>query len=175
MEYQVLQAEMINRELFTHFTRHQLVSQCWRKVDGQWCIKDIAFTDDWDEENYRTLIACLQSTLASGGVVFGAFEDGQLKGFASVEADLFGKNKEYLDLTSLHVSEDKRGKGIGKVLFGLSKEWAKEHGAQKLYISAHSSVETQAFYRAMGCVEAVEYNESHVAAEPCDCQMECVL
>jgi N-acetylglutamate synthase-like GNAT family acetyltransferase len=68
-----------------------------------------------------------------------------------------------------------RGKSIGKELFRLSKAWAKEHGAQKLYISAHSSVETQAFYRAMGCVEAVEYNEAHVAAEPCDCQMECVL
>lgn len=175
MVYQKLQAETINRELFTHFTRHQVVSQCWRKVDGQWCIKDIAFTDDWDEADYRTLIACLQSTLAGGGVVFGAFKDGQLKGFASVEAELFGKNKGYLDLTSLHVSEEMRGKSIGKELFRLSKAWAKEHGAQKLYISAHSSVETQAFYRAMGCVEAVEYNEAHVAAEPCDCQMECVL
>ncbi|MBG0785398.1 MAG: GNAT family N-acetyltransferase [Anaerolineaceae bacterium] len=175
MEYQELQAEMINRELFAHFTRHQVVSQCWRKVDGQWCIKDIAFTDDWDEADYRTLIACLQSTLAGGGVVFGAFEGGRLKGFASVEAKLFGKNKGYLDLTSLHVSEDVRGKGIGKALFRLSKAWAMEHGAQKLYISAHSSVETQAFYKAMGCVEAVEYNEAHVEAEPCDCQMECVL
>ena len=150
MKYKELQPEMINRELFAHFTRHQIVSQCWRKVDGQWCIKDIAFTDDWDEENYRTLIACLQSTLAGGGVVFGAFEDGRLKGFASVEANLFGKNKEYLDLTSLHVSEEMRAKGIGKELFRLAKEWAKAHGAQKLYISAHSSVETQAFYRAMG-------------------------
>ena len=175
MEYRELQPEMINRELFAHFTRHQVVTQCWRKVDGQWCIQDIAFTDDWDEENYRTLIACLQSTLAGGGVVFGAFEDGRLKGFASVEANLFGKNKEYLDLTSLHVSEEMRTKGIGKELFRLAKEWAKAHGAQKLYISAHSSVETQAFYKAMGCVEAVEYNEAHVEAEPCDCQMECVL
>ena len=175
MKYKELQAEMINRELFAHFTRHQVVSQCWRKVDGQWCIKDIAFTDDWDEADYRTLIACLQSTLAGGGVVFGAFKGGLLKGFASVEAKLFGKNKEYLDLTSLHVSEEMRGKSIGKELFRLSKAWAKEHGAKKLYISAHSSVETQAFYRAMGCVEAVEYNEAHVAAEPCDCQMEYVL
>jgi predicted N-acetyltransferase YhbS len=37
-----------------------------------------------------------------------------LKGFSSVEPDLFGKNKEYLDLSSMHVSEDMRGKGIGK-------------------------------------------------------------
>ena len=48
-------------------------------------------------------------------------------------------------------------------------------GAKKLYISAHSAVETQAFYRAMGCVEAQEYNQKHVEAEPYDCQMECSL
>ena len=175
MKYKELQPEMINRELFAHFKRHQLVTQCWRKVGDQWCIKDIAFTDDWNEENYTTLITCLRSTVGGGGVVFGAFLDGCLKGFSSVEANLFGINEEYLDLTSLHVSEELRGNGIGKELFRLSKEWAKKHGAQKLYISAHSSVETQAFYRAMGCVEAMEYNESHVAAEPCDCQLECSL
>lgn len=45
-------------------------------------------------------------------------------------------------------------------------------GAQALYISAHSSVESQAFYKAMGCVEAKEYQAFHVEKEPCDCQLE---
>lgn len=48
-------------------------------------------------------------------------------------------------------------------------------GAKKLYKSAHSSQETQAFYQAIGCVEAVEYNESLIAAEPYDCQLEYIL
>ena len=73
MKYKELQPEMNNRELFAHFTRHQIVTQCRRKVDGQWCIKDIAFTDDWDEENYRTLIACLQSTLAGAALYLALF------------------------------------------------------------------------------------------------------
>ncbi|MCI8896985.1 MAG: hypothetical protein HFI61_04170, partial [Lachnospiraceae bacterium] len=34
------------------------------------------------------------------------------------------------------------------------------------------AVETQAFYRAMGCVEAQEYNKEHVEKEPYDCQLE---
>ena len=38
-----------------------------------------------------------------------------------------------------------------------------------------SSEETQAFYHALGCVEAEEYNEALYAAEPCDCQLEYVL
>lgn len=33
----------------------------------------------------------------------------------------------------------------------------------------------QAFYRALGCVEAQVYNKEHVEKEPYDCQMECVL
>lgn len=48
-------------------------------------------------------------------------------------------------------------------------------GGQKLYISAHSAVESQAFYRKMGCVEAEEYDPAHTAAEPCDCQLEYLL
>ncbi|MPM94583.1 hypothetical protein SDC9_141729 [bioreactor metagenome] len=175
MEYIELKTEMINRELFAHFKRYQIVSQCWRKIEDKWCIEDIAFTDDWDENNYSKLIACLRNTVTEGGVVFGAFADGLLKGFSSVEPALFGKSSEYLDLSSIHVSEDMRSCGIGKELFRLSKEWAKRHGAQKLYISAHSSVESQAFYRAMGCVEALEYNKSHVTEEPYDCQLECQL
>ena len=86
-----------------------------------------------------------------------------------------GSHKQYLDLASIHVSQDMRGQGIGRELFTLAKAWARAHGAKKLYISAHSSVETQAFYRAMGCTQAQEYDAGHVRLEPCDCQMECEL
>ncbi len=42
-----------------------------------------------------------------------------------------------------------------------------------LYISAHSAVETQAFYKKMGCTEAQQYRQEHVEQEPYDCQLEC--
>ncbi len=54
----------------------------------------------------------------------------------------------------------------------LAAERAKAMGAEKLYISAHSSKESQAFYKAVGCVEAEEYNPASVEKEPCDCQLE---
>ena len=65
-----------------------------------------------------------------------------------------------------------RGKGIGKILFHEAGRWAKEHGAEKLYISAHSAVESQAFYRSLGCVEAQVYSQEAVEKEPYDCQLE---
>ena len=90
-----------------------------------------------------------------------------------MESAPLGRNGDYRDLSSLHVSQELRGQGIGRRLFALAREFAREQGALKLYISAHSAVETQAFYRAMGCTEAQEYDPEHVEREPCDCQLEC--
>lgn len=113
--------------------------------------------------------------METGGFVYAAFQSGKLKGFVSVESELFGGVQRYLDLTSIHVSEELRGNGIGTMLFLAAKEWAAGKGAKKLYISAHSAVESQKFYRKMGCVEAAVPCRRHVEEEPYDCQLECEL
>ncbi|MGM9537367.1 MAG: GNAT family N-acetyltransferase [Candidatus Onthomonas sp.] len=158
--------------LFSAFQRHQRVTKCWRKIDGSWTVIDNPFVEDWGEPEYQCLVKCLRNTLDTGGVVYGAFQNGTLKGFASVEASLFGSEKQYLELSCIHVSADCRGHGIGRSLMEAAKGWAQRHGGKKLYISAHSSVESQAFYHAMGCREAEEYSRIHVEKEPCDCQLE---
>lgn len=173
MEYRIIKEEEIDRKLFEKFIRHQVVTKCRRREAGVWTVQEIPFVDDWSEADYKILTDCLRNTARTGGLVYGAFSENVLKGFTSVESAPLGKNREYLDLTSIHVSEDMRGRGIGRVLFTAAKDWARAHGAKKLYISAHSAVESQAFYRAMGCVEAQEYQAAHVEAEPCDCQLEC--
>lgn len=78
-----------------------------------------------------------------------------------------------MDLSHLHVSEDMRGRGIGGKLLEYAKLWAADHGALRLYISAHSALESQNFYRRRGCVDALEPQEKHIADEPFDCQLEC--
>ena len=173
IQYRNLCESEICRELFSGFIRHQVVTKCRRRENGEWVIRDDPFVDDWSEEDYRFLVSCLRNTVHTGGMVRAAFCGEVLKGFVSVEAGLFGGEQRYLDLSAIHVSEDMRGQGIGKALFEAAKEWARGQGAAKLYISAHSAVESQAFYKRMGCVEAQEYNEKHVSAEPYDCQLEC--
>ncbi len=165
----------INLSLFSTFDRHQDVKKCWRKEDCEWILKDISFTEHWGTKEYRYLVTCLQNTISTGGAVFGAFEENRLVGFASVENEYFGSKNEYLQLSSIHITNGSRGSGIGKKLFQLACESAKKSGAKKLYISAHSSKESKAFYDALGCVEAVEYNEKLVEMEPYDCQMEYLL
>lgn len=171
-ELRPLAGEELTPGLFAWFDRFQPVEKCWRKQDGQWVVKDIAFTERWSEGDYRELCALLQLTLATGGAVWGAFLDGKLKGFVSVEGERIGSRGQYADLSSIHVSADARGKGLGRALFQKAEEAGRMLGAQALYISANSSVESQAFYKAMGCVEAKEYQAFHVEKEPCDCQLE---
>lgn len=175
IQYRNLQLNEICRELFKDFIRHQNVTKCWRRESNEWVIKDAPFIDDWTEQDYHTLVSCLKNTVAAGGFVYAAFYNEKLKGFVSVEADLFGDEQKYLDLSSIHVSEDMRNQGIGTKLFLAAKEWAKKNGAAKLYISAHSAIESQAFYKKMGCIEAEVYNQEHVEQEPYDCQLECKL
>lgn len=173
--YQILTEGQIERELFSHFERRQVVTRCWRKENGNWQLKDIPFVDDWDEKDYQFLVRCLKNTVRTGGFVFAVFYEGVLVGFASVESRRFGSRQQYVQLSCIHVSHGYRGKGIGKKLFQCAIVAARKLGAGKLYISAHSAEETQAFYHSMGCVEAKEYDKGLSEAEPCDCQMEYAL
>ena len=50
--YQHLTQQQIGPELFSGFDRWQNVTRCWRKENGSWVLRDIAFIDDWNEEEY---------------------------------------------------------------------------------------------------------------------------
>jgi ribosomal protein S18 acetylase RimI-like enzyme len=167
-----LTEEELTPLLFGDFNRYQKVTRCYRKVNGDWVLKDIPFIENWGQEEYAYLTKCLKNTVKTGGTVLGAFEKETLVGFASLENEFFGTGSKYLQLSSLHVSYEKRGMGIGRQLLAFIADHAKNRGADKLYISAHSSEETQSFYRSLGCREAEEYNEKLTAEEPFDCQLE---
>ncbi len=168
-----LREEETDLRLFAAFRRRQVVEDCYRRgPDGGWEIRPDPFIDDWSREDYDVLVQCLKTTLRTGGVVYGAFFQRKLKGFASVEAVPMGSRGQYRDLTCLHVSEELRGRGIGRRLFQRAADWAKARGGEKLYISSHSAVESQRFYAAMGCVDAREPQPEHVEREPFDRQLE---
>lgn len=173
--YEILAESQISRELFRDFKRYQEVKRCWRKEEDGWKLKEIPFIEEWGEPEYEFLVKCLKNTVKTGGFVFGCFVEGKLAGFTSVENKPFGSGKQYVQLSSIHISQESRGRGYGSKLFRCAVSAGRMMGAEKLYISAHSAEETQAFYHAMGCVEAEEYNLELFAAEPCDCQLEYVL
>ena len=170
--YKKLELNELSVVLFDSFNRYQEVKKCWRKENGQWQLNDISFIEQWDAPEKEKLTKCLLNTILTEGAVFGAFSGGILVGFASVENIFFGLQKEYLQLSNIHVSHEKRGQGIGKELFKLICKRAIEMQAKKLYISAHSSEESRSYYKSIGCVEALEVSKELAEEEPCDCQLE---
>ncbi len=156
------------------YVRHQEVYECWRCINGEWTLVPVRFTEHWDDEKLRYLEQDILSTIEHG-FAFMAQDGGKVVGFAMVDTKPIGENNEYIELTDLHISEPYRNRGIGKQLFRLVSERARETGAQKLYISAHSSKESQAAYRALGCDNAKWLYPKKVEEEPYDVQMEYVL
>ena len=85
---------------------------------------------------------------------------------------MFGCRYKYVLLDQLFVSNEYQGRGIGKRLFQLSAEKAREWGVDKFYICAGSSEDTLAFYKALGCVDAEEINRQLYESDENDMQLE---
>ena len=174
--YKQLNIDDIHPNILNDFNRYQEVTKCWRKQNGEWVLVDNRFIDDWDEAKKKELATVyLPGTIERGGTVFGAFDGEKLIGFFALAGNLIGSRKQYIRLISLQVSYEYRHKGIGKKLFALCVDAAKKFGAEKMYISAHSSQESQAFYRAMKCVETEEIIPELFEIEPFDVHMEYIL
>lgn len=166
-----LTAENFCPDSLDGFVRHQEVRECWRSEEGAWRLVPCVFTEEWDAARLRSEAGELLAASAAGNAVLVAFAGGEAVGFACI-GDRLGSRSQYIELTIYQVSEPWRGQGIGRRLFDAVCMAAREQGAEKLYISAHSSKESQAAYRALGCTLAQEVDPARAAAEPFDVQME---
>ena len=157
------------------FVRHQAVAECWRKTDNGWKLVPNVYEENWPRAQRREIAEDVARHINLDQSGFGAFDGGRIIGFATVSHRIFGAAAKYVQLVCFQISEEYRRQGVGRKLFSLACEEARRLGADKLYISAHSSKESQAAYRALGCTPAEEVNEELAAAEPFDVQMECGL
>ena len=154
------------------FIRHQTVTECWRKIDNDWKLVPNVYEENWSQAQCRKMAEEVVHHINLDQTGFGAFDGERIIGFATVSHRIFGAAARYVQLVCFQISEEYRRQGIGRKLFSLACEEARRLGADKLYISAHSSKESQAAYRALGCSLAEEINEELAAAEPFDVQLE---
>ena len=149
------------------------IKRVWRKKDGvkQWIEVNWKQGRDFPEGNENHL-AALKETFDGGGYVIGAFDNDLLVGFAAINRELFGNNYKYVLLDQMFISAGYRRMGIGKNMFLMLVEVAKEWGADKFYICAGSSEDTLAFYDSLGCVEAKEINQALYEQDENDVQLE---
>lgn len=172
IHFEKLNRGNFNRCSLDHFRRHQKVQECWRKVAGKWELQPISFTEEWDLERCREIAADLEQHMEKDQTAFGVFDSEDLIGFITISHNFFGDMAKYAELVCFQISEPYRNMGLGRSLFYMACEEARELGAEKLYISAHSSRETQEAYRAFGCVPAKEINLQLAEEEPYDVPLE---
>lgn len=168
--------KLSNKNLVPHsldeFVRHQEIKECWRNTDGKLVLVKNEYTEDWDLCKRREIVQTLINGIKKDGFGYGAFCQNKLIGYIYLSKKRFGSKNQYIELQLFHISEPFRRIGIGKELFRLACAEAKALKVQKIYISAHSSKESQAAYRMMGCVDAEEINTKIAENEPFDIQME---
>jgi serine/threonine-protein kinase len=176
IEYKRLNLSDLSPDMLKSFHRYKEVKKSWRKIDGEWVLIDNPFIEDWtDKQKQYTVTAGLVPAVNSGGAVFAAYDADKLIGFSALMGERIGSAGQFLQMDMLHVSVEYRHHGIGRKLFNLAVEAARKLGVLKMYISASSSEESQAFYRAVGCVHAEEIIPALFEAEPYDVHMEYVL
>ena len=174
MKYQYMRLDNHNftGKSLDGFVRRQSVTECWRKTGNDWKLVPNVYQENWSQAQCREIAEDMVHHINLDQTGFGAFDGERIIGFATVSHHIFGAAASYVQLVCLQISEEYRRQGIGRRLFALACEEARRLGADKLYISAHSSKESQATYRALGCGFAEEINEELTAAEPFDVQME---
>ncbi|MDM5314538.1 GNAT family N-acetyltransferase [Fictibacillus sp. b24] len=173
--YKILELTDLGDNLLDSFKRYQETKNVWYLEEDELKTKDDYFIDDWSADKKKLVIDELRLCVTNNGIVAGAFDGEKLVGFASVESERFGSKNQYVELPYIHVSSEARGLGIGKKLFEICCKESKKLGAEKLYIAAHPSIESQAFYDAVGCKRASEINVDVLKKEPLDIQLEKIL
>ena len=154
-------------ESLDSYNRKQNVNKVYRRIDGEYALVECKYTEDWDLSQKRSVAKQISS---DDYITYIALENDKVVGFIGLLKKL---NGPYMILHMMQVSSECRGQGVGRRLFELGKAEAIKAGAQALYISACSSEETIAFYRAMGSGLASIPIKELAEKEPFDLQMIC--
>ena len=126
------------------YNRKQDVNMVYRRIGGDFTLVECKYTEDWDLNKKRSVAKQISR---DDYITYIALDNDKVVGFISLLKQL---NGPYMILDMMQVSSECRGQGIGRRLFQAGKDEARKNGAEALYISACSSKETIAFYRAMG-------------------------
>lgn len=167
VKIELLSETNFNEHSLDAYVRRQDVKRVYRREGNEYILVDMPYVEDWNLEKKRQVAMDISS---ADYVSYIALDDDNVVRFIGLKKQL---NNDYMILDMMHVSAACRGMGIGRKLFNLGKQEAKKAGAKALYISACSSEETIAFYRAMGAGLTKHPIQEIADDEPYDLQMIC--
>lgn len=166
---ELLSKENFGPDSLDNYQRKQEVNKVYRKQNGKYILADCIYTEDWDMEKRRSVAVSISG---NDYITYLALDNDRVVGFIGLKKNVVNS---CMILDMMQVSAEYRGQGIGRMLFDAGREEAGRAGAKALYISACSSEETIAFYRAMGAQLSDDPIKEIAEAEPYDLQMICYV
>lgn len=170
--YKELPPSDIHIDMLLNFNRYQEITKTYRNENGEYVVASNPYTANWDNQRKQEVINDFLNNVTSGGNLFVACDGNHIVGFSLLGNKPLGSQLQYLQLIQLQVSCEYRNKGIGKKLLSLCVDAARNKSCKRIYISANSAFESQAFYRVFGCIEASEIISELFEQEPYDVHME---
>lgn len=171
IEIRTVSLEELGDDFLDTFDRRQITRRIVVAEGDDTSERDESFIDDWDRAQRVGVIESLRHCISLGGKVLAASNSSTLLGFASLEHERFGERDELVELNYFHVTANARGQGIGRALFDRVMQESRAMGASGIYLGAHPSVESQRFYRAVGCERSRWIHPQIFAREPKDLQL----
>lgn len=169
IRYNTVYPRNIKTGLLNGYKRQSETSRVKYVEDGILKEKADFFKEDWDQEKLHSIEQFMKK---KQNITIIAKDQSQTVGFLVVDTNSFDG---YMNVPYIHTDARYRGLGIGKNLILLGSKTAKDLGAEKLYISGHPDINTQAFYEKIGCVLAQKINQTLYEIEPLDIQLELSL
>lgn len=156
-------------DLIWTIDRSEVHSHVYRVVDGRLLLVPAYFeVPGWDPEPIESDTIELRNCFDRGGIFHGAFDRDALLGVSIIDTKLIESAPDHRQLLYLYVSRPVRGQGVGRALFALAAETARELGAKALYISATPTESTINFYLHRGASLLPDPDPALFAAEPDD-------
>jgi len=152
--------------------REEIEGIYYHGKDGLFMAKEHHEVGEWSEKFKDRMIAKLNLLHVQGATFLGAMDGDRLVGMAVLDHQEIASGQRRLNLTGLWVSSPFRNRGIGRVLFLLAADEARERGASSMYISATPSENTVRFYRRLGCQPANPVDPELLEKEPDDIHLE---
>ncbi len=126
----------------------------------------------FNSRQLKKIVNELSRGFKNGDIFIGAFDGNTLIGISGVENKFRGRDNDMLNFGPIWVSKAYRKLGIGKHLFEMVGDKAKDMGAKMLYISAAPSKNAINFYLSIGCRLTSDIDEELYRKEPYDIHME---
>jgi predicted N-acetyltransferase YhbS len=155
--------------------RSESFDAIYRLVGGRLVLEPYSLElHGWPEGESDQYTPILEECFDHNGWFHGLFDGERLIAVAVLDGRFLPGGRR-LQLKFFHVDAAWRGQGLGRRLFVLACDEARQRRATGLYISATPSVATIGFYLGLGCVVTPHPDPELLELEPDDIHLDCDL